>query len=194
MEWMVKCVSKPDMVARRAATLQAHVEHLDKFKVETWFSGPMMVGDGSNANGSFRVIDFPTRENTADYIGTDPYTTAEIFRQIDIERVFPYTGLRQRDYTQTDGNAQFVIVARTDPRPVETEPNAEVSAFLKAHAEHLIFAGMQATDDGETGVGALYVIDVADRAAADAFVADEPLSRGPDGRSLTIERWRFGHV
>ena len=38
------------------------------------------------------------------------------------------------------------------------------------------------------------VIDVADRVAADAFVADEPLSRGPDGRSLTIERWRFGHV
>lgn len=194
MEWMVKCVSKPGMVERRAATLQAHIEHLDKFKIETWYSGPMMVGDGSNANGSFRVIDFPTRENTADYIGTDPYTTAEIFQRIDIERVFPYTDLRQRDHTQTDGNAQFVIVVRTDPLPVETEPNAEVAAFLKAQTDHLIFAGMLATDDGETGIGALYVIDVADRAAADGFVAGEPLSRGPDGRSLTIERWRFGHV
>ena len=34
MEWIVKCVSKPDMVERRAATLQAHIDHLDKFKKE----------------------------------------------------------------------------------------------------------------------------------------------------------------
>jgi len=42
--------------------------------------------------------------------------------------------------------------------------------------------------------GALYVVDMDDRAGADAFLADEPLSRGPEGRSLMIERWRFGHV
>lgn len=194
MEWLVKCVSKPDMVERRAATLQAHKDHLDKFKVETWFSGPMMVGDGSNANGSFRVIDFPTRDETTNYIETDPYTTAEIFQRIDIERVVPYSDLRQRDHVQSDGNAQFVIVARTDPRPVEINPNAEIAGFLASYADQLIFAGMLTTDDGATGVGALYVIDVADRGIADRFVTGEPLSRGPDGRSLTIERWRFGHV
>jgi len=38
------------------------------------------------------------------------------------------------------------------------------------------------------------VLDVAGRDMADNFVAEEPLSHGPDGRSLTIERWRFGHV
>lgn len=194
MEWMIKCVSKPDTVERRAATLQAHIEHLDNFKVETWYSGPMMVGDGSNANGSFRIIDFPTRDEATTYIETDPYTQAEIFKSIDIERVFPYTDLRQRGHTQTDGHAQFVIVSRTDPISVSCSPDASMAGFLARHADHLIFAGMLAADDGETGTGALYVIDVADRVAADAFVADEPLSRGPDGRSLTIERWRFGHV
>ena len=194
MEWMIKCASKPGMVERRAATLQAHIEHLDKFKVETWYSGPMMVGDGSNANGSFRVIDFPTRGKAASYIETDPYTLAEIFKSIDIERVFPYTDLRQRNHTQTDGHAQFVIVSRTDPIPVSRAPDAAMAECLARHADKLVFAGMLAEDDGATGTGALYVIDVADRNAADAFAADEPLSRGPDGRSLTIERWRFGHV
>lgn len=194
MEWIVKCVSKPDMVERRAATLQAHVEHLDKFKAETWYSGPMMVGDGSNANGSFRVIDFPTREQTTAYIETDPYTTADIFKSIAIERVFPYTDLRQRDHIQTEGNAQYVLVARTDPRPVEPTPGAEMAGFLSAHGADLVFAGMLAEDSGGLGTGALYVLDVADRSVADAIMADEPLSRGPDGRSLTLERWRFGHV
>ena len=194
MEWIVKCVSKPDMVERRAATLQAHIEHLDKFKTETWYSGPMMVGDGSNANGSFRVIDFPTREQTTTYIDTDPYTQANIFKSIAIERVFPYTDLRQRDHNQTDGNAQFILVARTDPRPIEPTPSADMSRFLSTHEPHVVFAGMLADDTGATGTGALYVLDVADRYVADAIVADEPLSRGPDGRSLTFERWRFGHV
>jgi uncharacterized protein YciI len=194
MEWIVKCVSKPDMVARRAATLAAHVEHLDKFKTETWYSGPMMVGDGSNANGSFRVIDFPARDQTETYIGTDPYTTADIFRSIDIERVFPYTEMRQRDCVQADGNAQFIVIARTDPCPVAATPDSAMSAFLDAHADDILFAGCLADDAGTTSSGAIYVLDVADRDAADAVLADEPLSRGPDGRSLTIERWRFGHV
>ena len=194
MEWMVKCVSKPDMVERRAATLKAHVGHLDNFKAETWFSGPMMVGDGSNANGSFRVIDFPTRDETKTYIDTDPYTTADIFKSIDIERVFPYTDVRQRDYPQTEGNAQFIVIARTDPRPVAVEPDAGMAEFLAAHGDTVLFAGMLSDDAGRTCQGALYVLDVPDRPAADAFVNAEPLSRGPDGRSLTIARWRFGHV
>lgn len=194
MEWMVKCVSRPDMVERRAATLKAHVGHLDNYKAETWFSGPMMVGDGSNANGSFRVIDFPTRDGTENYIDTDPYTTADIFKSIDIERVFPYTGVRQRDYAQTDGNAQFIVIARTDPCPVSPQPDAAMSAFLADQEDAVLFAGMLSDDSGQTCQGALYVLDVADRPAADAFVNAEPLSRGPEGRSLTIERWRFGHV
>lgn len=194
MEWIIKCVSKPDMVERRAATLQAHKDHLDRFKVETWYSGPMMVGDGSNANGSFRVIDFPSRDQATAYIDTDPYTMADIFKSIDIERVFPCTDLRQRDHVQTDGHAQFIVISRTDPRPAKAVPDAPMAAFLAAHAESIIFAGMLVDDSGETGLGALYVLDVPGREAADKFVAEEPLSRGPDGRSLTIERWRFGHV
>lgn len=194
MEWMIKCASKPDMVERRATTLKAHIAHLEKFKLETWYSGPMMVGDGSNANGSFRVIDFSARDKTTAYIETDPYTLAEIFKSIDIERVFPYTDLRQCNHSQTEGNAQFVIVAHTDPISVAEVPGAQMAEFLVTHADKLIFAGMLAEDDGKTGTGVLYVIDVANRNAADAFVAGEPFSRGPDGRSLTIERWRFGHV
>ncbi|MDE0779399.1 MAG: YciI family protein [Alphaproteobacteria bacterium] len=194
MEWVIKCVSKPDMVERRAAALKAHIAHLDMFKVETWYSGPMMVGDGSNANGSFRVIDFPTREKTTTYIETDPYTLAAIFKSIDIKRVFPYTDLRQRNHSQTECNAQFVIVSYTDPISVAEVPDAQMAEFLAKHVDKLIFAGMLAEDDGKTGTGVLYVIDVVNRDAADAFVAGEPLSRGPDGRSLTIERWRFGHV
>lgn len=193
MEWMIKCVSKPDMAERREATIAAHIEHLDKFKAETWYSGPMMVGDGSNANGSFRVVDFPDHASTRAYIDTDPYTTAEIFRRIDIEPLQPWTDVRQRDYVQRDGRAQFIVIARTDPLlPVSV--SGDVSDFLARHRDRIVFAGALLDGARAAVTGALYVIDADDRPGADAFLADEPLSRGPEGRSLTIERWRFGHV
>ncbi|MBT6535810.1 MAG: hypothetical protein HOK98_06465 [Rhodospirillaceae bacterium] len=193
MEWMIKCVSKPDMAATREATIGAHIEHLDKFKAETWYSGPMMVGDGSNANGSFRVVDFPDHASTKTYIDTDPYTTAEIFRRIDIDPLQPWTDVRQRDYAQSDGRAQFIVIARTNPQSPD-QVSGDVSGFLAEHGVQIVFAGALLDDTRETVTGALYVIDANDRSQADTFLADEPLSRGPEGRSLTIERWRFGHV
>lgn len=193
MEWMIKCVSKPDMAATREATLEAHKAHLDKFKSETWYSGPMMVGDGSNANGSFRVVDFPDHGGAKNYIDTDPYTTAEIFRRIDIEPLRPWTDVRQRDYTQTEGRAQFVVIARTDPQSSDHVSN-DVSSFLAKYRARVVFAGALLDGTRDAVTGALYVVDMDDRADADALLADEPLSRGPEGRSLTIERWRFGHV
>jgi uncharacterized protein YciI len=193
MEWMIKCVSKPDMAATREATLAAHIEHLDKFKPETWYSGPMMVGDGSNANGSFRVVDFPDHAGAKTYIDTDPYTTAEIFRRIDIEPLQPWTDVRQRDYVQAEGRAQFIVIARTDPLSPD-QASGDVSDFLTKHRDRIVFAGALLDDARAALSGALYVVDMDDRAGADAFLADEPLSRGLEGRSLTIERWRFGHV
>ncbi|MGB0570682.1 MAG: YciI family protein [Alphaproteobacteria bacterium] len=193
MEWMIKCVSKPDMAATREATLEAHKAHLDKFKSETWYSGPMMVGDGSNANGSFRVVDFPDHGVAKNYIDTDPYTTAEIFRRIDIEPLRPWTDVRQRDYAQTEGRAQFVVIARTDPQSSDHVSN-DVSSFLAKYRARVVFAGALLDGTRDAVTGALYVVDMDDRAGADALLADEPLSRGPEGRSLTIERWRFGHV
>jgi len=69
-----------------------------------------------------------------------------------------------------------------------------VSGFLATHRDRVVFAGALLDDTRGAVTGALYVVDMDDRAGADAFLADEPLSRGPEGRSLTIERWRFGHV
>ncbi|HCP00235.1 MAG: hypothetical protein CL573_03990 [Alphaproteobacteria bacterium] len=193
MEWMIKCVSWPNMAERREATIARHIEHLDKFKAETWYSGPMISNDGSNANGSFRVVDFPTRDAAQNYIDTDPYTAAEIFERIDIEPLHPWTDIRQRAYDQTDGWSQFIVIARTEPQALEAG-TSKVSGFLTDYSFQIVLAGALMDDTHFHLIGALYVIDVAERAFADVFLADEPLSRDPDGCNLTIERWRFGHV
>ena len=114
-------------------------------------------------------------------------------RRIDIDPLQPWTDVRQRDYAQSDGRAQFIVIARTNPQSPD-QVSGDVSGFLAEHGVQIVFAGALLDDTRETVTGALYVIDANDRSQADTFLADEPLSRGPEGRSLTIERWRFGHV
>jgi uncharacterized protein len=56
--------------------------------------------------------------------------------------------------------------------------------FYRAHRQHLdeagtydvdvVTAGTLIADDGETPVGSVFVIDAADRAAADAFTRSDP--------------------
>jgi uncharacterized protein YciI len=52
-------------------------------------------------------------------------------------------------------------------------------AYLAAVADRIAFAGpLVRDDDGTTMIGSLLAIDFADRAAAQAWLADEPFTRG----------------
>lgn len=50
-------------------------------------------------------------------------------------------------------------------------------AYLAAVAERIAFAGPLLADDGVTMTGSLLAIDFPDRAAVDAWLADEPFTR-----------------
>jgi uncharacterized protein len=64
--------------------------------------------------------------------------------------------------------------------------------YLTENASVLLVAGAKLDDDGERAHGSMYVLDVPDRAAAEAFLAAEPFVRaGVIGR-WTITRWRKG--
>ena len=66
-------------------------------------------------------------------------------------------------------------------RPGAAEPRARVrpehKACLALMADRIAFAGPLLGDDGVTMVGSLLVIDFADRAAALAWLAQEPFTR-----------------
>ena len=54
----------------------------------------------------------------------------------------------------------------------------EHKAYLGAVAERIAFAGPLTQDDGVTMIGSLLAIDFASREAAQAWLADEPFTRG----------------
>jgi hypothetical protein len=67
-------------------------------------------------------------------------------------------------------------------------------AFLESSLKLVIAAGAKLSDDGETPLGSLYLVDVDDRAAAEAFIADDPYVRAGVFSDVRITRWRKGFL
>ena len=63
-------------------------------------------------------------------------------------------------------------------------------AYLKAQGESIITAGPLLDDDGVGMVGSLIVLNLPDRAAAEAFAANDPYAKAGLFRSVEIRPWK----
>ena len=177
------------------ATIDAHRRFLDGYPEVTWYSGPLFTDDNKNAIGSLRLIEFPDRSAALAYINADPYAKAGIFAAIAIERWKPALDVRQHDYVRKDGTMQFVIHCHDKPGGgARREPlRAAHRDYLNDHKDIIVARGPLLDDDGGKTIGSVLILDVAHKAEAEAFWADEPFNRA-GVYEWTIERWRFGHV
>jgi uncharacterized protein YciI len=130
------------------------------------------------------------------YINADPYTKAGIFESITVERWKPGLDVRQRAYARKNGTMQFVIHCRDKPdggarRAQHTATHLD---YLSDHQDIIVTRGPLLDDDGAKTIGSVLILDVADKAEAEAFWAGEPFNRAGVYERTTIERWRFGHV
>jgi uncharacterized protein len=199
MHWLIKCRSKPATDALREATLPAHRNFLDGYPEVTWYSGPLFTDDNKNAIGSLRLIEFPDRAAALAYINADPYTKAGIFESIGIERWKPGLEVQQRDYKRKADTMQFVIHAHDKANgPDSSARRAPLRvahlAYLNQHRHITIARGPLLKDDSDQTIGSLLMLDVANKAEAEAFWTNEPFNRAGVYDWVTIERWRFGHV
>jgi uncharacterized protein len=196
MHWLIKCRSKPATDALRETTLPAHRHFLDGYPEVTWYSGPLFTDDNKNAIGSLRLIEFADRAAALAYINADPYTKAGIFESINIERWKPGLDVRQRDYPRKANTMQFVIHAHDKTASAASRaPLREAHlAYLNQHRSIIVARGPLLDDEGNRTIGSLLMLDVADKAEAEAFWAGEPFNRAGVYDRVTMERWRFGHV
>lgn len=196
MHWLIKCRSKPATDALREATLPAHRNFLDGFPEVTWYSGPLFTDDNKNAIGSLRLIEFPDRAAAQTYINADPYTQAGIFEAINIERWKPGLTVRQRDYPRKPDTMQFVLHCHDKPDSAarRAEQRQAHLDYLNQHGAIIVARGPLLDDQGVNTIGSLLLLDVAGKAAAETFRAEEPFNRAGVYAWTTLERWRFGHV
>jgi uncharacterized protein YciI len=71
----------------------------------------------------------------------------------------------------------FVLMDREDSADLRARVRPEHKACLARVADRIAFAGPLLADDGRTMIGSLLAIDFDDRAAAMAWLSDEPFTR-----------------
>jgi uncharacterized protein len=71
----------------------------------------------------------------------------------------------------------FTLTDKPDSAALRTRVRPEHKAYLAQVAERIAFAGPLISDDGQAMLGSLLVIDFIDRAAALAWLAQEPFTR-----------------
>jgi uncharacterized protein YciI len=62
-------------------------------------------------------------------------------------------------------------------------------AFLAENTSRLLAAGAKLDDDGNA-FGSVYIVDVEDRAAAEAFIHSDPYSKAGVFGEIVVTRWR----
>ncbi len=79
---------------------------------------------------------------------------------------------------------------RPDHEHVRLENRAAHLEFLGRYKDNLVAAGPFQTDDGEHMIGSLLIIDFSDRAAVEAFAAEDPYHAAGLFGSVVIRRWK----
>jgi uncharacterized protein YciI len=79
---------------------------------------------------------------------------------------------------------------RADGAPIRAAHYAEHRAYLKDSPVDIKLAGPQVTDDDAGAIGSVFVVDVPDRAAAEAFSAADPFARAGLFERVIITRFR----
>ena len=65
---------------------------------------------------------------------------------------------------------------------------------MHQHHANIVARGPLLDDGGERTIGSLILLDVTNKTDAEAFWAGEPFNRAGVYETVTMERWRFGHV
>ena len=87
--------------------------------------------------------------------------------------------------------AQWAIYCWDKPGTAETRRAllAEQISYIKNFAERVIGYGHFVSDDGRDPLGTSFFMQLDDRAAADKFIADEPLNKAGVYQRVDIHRW-----
>lgn len=86
---------------------------------------------------------------------------------------------------------RFIALFRdaVDPSAVEPEISAGHFSYLEQHRDRIVLAGGLRPDVGQPFCGALWIIEAADRAAAERLVEDDPYRRHRVWSSPEILTW-----
>ncbi len=80
----VHCLDHADALPRRLASYEAHKAYLASGSITTVISGPLLAADGETMIGSLFVFSADSIEDVKAFNAADPFTAADVWRNVEI--------------------------------------------------------------------------------------------------------------
>jgi uncharacterized protein YciI len=79
---------------------------------------------------------------------------------------------------------------RPDSGDIRTANRSAHLEWIAGSEDHVVRGGPYLSDDGETMLGSLILVDFPDRASVEAWAAEDPYARAGLFESVTITAWK----
>lgn len=193
-QFTLRCTYAPDALEKRDGAMAAHVAWLADHRDMIRFAGPLLAEDGTTPTGTFFILDVPDRAAAEAFIAGEGFNKAGMFSDIEIKRYACSKPWSMADIKVEDGMQMFVCECIDGPDAATLRPQTAAAhhAYQGSIIDRYIAHGPLRTDDCVGLVGSLFIIEVADRAAAEKLVNEEPMTAGGVFKEVRIHRWRYG--
>ena len=188
--YVVLCTYGSDALSRRQAAMADHLSYLRENAFRLRFAGPTLADDGQTATGSLAVVEVPDRQRAEAFIRGEAFHRAGMFDHVAITRFTSDVGRRQVEITPDPEREIFLCRWTTSDGTPAT--GLDLDATSGATPGGLLEGGALLTDDGSSEIGGFALVEVADRSAAESFVADRVRHRSGLEVDVLVRRWRFG--
>ncbi len=190
-QWAIYCWDKPE--ATRSALLPEQKRYVAKFGERVIGYGHFVSDDGAKTLGTSFFMQLDDRAAADAFIADEPLNKAGVYERVEIHRWSNSFGKRAADYARK-GQQQFLCTGPKTGTPEFFRAHLHAhELYFASYGDSFIFRGPIRSADGTENIGTALLIEVPDRAAAEAFWNEEPFAKnGGYGRDPRMMRWVFG--
>jgi uncharacterized protein YciI len=193
-QWVIFAWDRAGEAAVRAAHIAAQQEYARALGERLIGYGHIVADDASRTLATTWFVQLDDRAAAEAFVAGDPLNRAGVYQRTDIRRWSNSFLKRAVDYPRK-GMQQYLCTGSKIPHAPEffaRHLNAH-ETYFKRYEASFIFRGPLRSPDGADNVGTALLLELPDRAAAEAFWNNEPFAaNGGYQDDARIYRWEFG--
>src|ERR1700692_3895864 len=192
-QWAIYCWDRPGVTEARRDLLAAQKAYVKNFGERVIGYGHFVSDDGRDTLGTSFFMQHDGRAAADKFIASEPMRKAFIYQRVEIHRWSNSFGKRAADYRRK-GLQQFLCTGAKTGTPEFFRAHLHAhESYFASYGDSFIFRGPIRSADGADNIGTALLLELPDRAAADAFWNNEPFARnGGYQRDARIIRCVFG--
>ena len=197
MDYFFYCRDKAGTGVIRKQLVETHWSFMNAYASKMSARGPTVEEDGVTQTGSMHIVDLPDVDAARVFAYEEPYYKAGVFDEVIVRRWQNELGRTMWDFKgQPEKNRRFLIIAHGKPG-MDTAHDKLAEAHRRyygdeGYRDRLIASGPLLSEDGRQWRGEAMMVELPDRAAADAMVKDDPFMQAGLYEKVEVHYWRFG--